>query len=126
MKKEIIKTEKAFIAKSPLSQAIKVGNLLFCSGLAPLDTNTGKLVSEDFTTQARCVLEYLKAILEAAGTRLENVIKTTVYLVDMSRFQEMNEIYREYFPENFPARTCIGVKELPRNSQIEIELIAMI
>jgi 2-iminobutanoate/2-iminopropanoate deaminase len=126
MKKEIISTDKAFVSKSPLSQAIKVGNFLFISGQVPVDSKTMKLVSEDFATQARFVLESVKAILLAGGSSPDKAVKITVFLTDMSRFQEMNEIYKEYFRETPPARTCIGVKELPRNSQIEIEAIALV
>jgi 2-iminobutanoate/2-iminopropanoate deaminase len=85
-----------------------------------------RVVAEDFATQARFVLESVKAILLAAGSSLDRAVKITVLLTDMSRFQEMNEIYKEYFREVPPARTCIGVKELPRNSQIEIEAIAIV
>jgi 2-iminobutanoate/2-iminopropanoate deaminase len=126
MRKETITTNKAFVSKSPLAQAVKVGNMLFISGQVPVDSNTTKVVSEDFATQARHVLESLKAILQVAGSSLRAIVKTTVFLTDMSRFQEMNGIYREYFSEEPPARTCIGVKELPRNSQIEIEAIAIL
>jgi len=125
MKKQIIQTEKGFVSKSPLSQAVKAGNLMFVSGQVPVDSNTGQLVSEDFAIQTRKVLESLKGIIEAAGGSLRQIVKTTVFLTDMSRFQEMNEIYKTYFPEEPPARTCIGVKELPRKSQIEIEAIAV-
>jgi len=125
MKKEIIRTGEAFVSKSPLVQALKVGNLLFVSGQVPVDSTTLKVVSDDFSVQTRYVLEGLKAILKAAASSLDAVVKTTVFLTDMKRFQEMNEIYREYFPDP-PARTCIGVKELPRNSQIEIEAIAVL
>lgn len=100
--------------------------MLFVSGQVPVDSNTMKVVSEDFATQARHTLESLKAILEAAGSSLTAVAKTTVFLTEMSRFQEMNEIYRKYFQEDPPARTCIGVKELPRGSQIEIDAIAVL
>lgn len=126
MRKEIIRTEKAFVSKSPLTQAVRMGNMLFVSGQVPVDSNTMKVVSEDFATQARHTLESLKAILEAAGSSLTAVAKTTVFLTEMSRFQEMNEIYRKYFQEDPPARTCIGVKELPRGSQIEIDAIAVL
>jgi 2-iminobutanoate/2-iminopropanoate deaminase len=125
MRKEIITTNKAFVSKSPLSQAVKVGNMLFVSGQVPVDSKTMQIVSDDFAVQARFVLESLKGIVEAAGVSLSQVVKTTVFLTDMSRFQEMNEIYKNYFPQEPPARTCIGVKELPRKSQIEIELIAI-
>ncbi len=125
MKKQIIQTEKGFVSKSPLSQAVKAGNMIFISGQVPVDSKTMQLVSEDFATQTRKVLESLKGIMEAAGGNLGRIVKTTVFLTDMSRFQEMNEIYRSYFPEEPPARTCIGVRELPRKSQIEIEAIAV-
>ena len=125
MKKQIIQTEKGFVSKSPLSQAVKAGNMIFISGQVPVDSKTMQLVSEDFATQARKVLESIKGIIEAAGGNLRQIAKTTVFLTDMSRFQEMNEIYKSYFPEEPPARTCIGVKELPRKSQIEIEAIAV-
>jgi 2-iminobutanoate/2-iminopropanoate deaminase len=126
MKKEIIRTEKGFVSKSPLSQAVKVGDLLFISGQVPVDSKTMQLVSEDFAAQTKKVLESIKGIIETAGGTLGNVSKTTVFLTDMGRFQEMNEIYKTYFPEEPPARTCIGVKELPRKSQIEIEAIAFL
>jgi 2-iminobutanoate/2-iminopropanoate deaminase len=83
------------------------------------------VVSADFHIQVQTVLENIQGIVEAAGISMDEVIKTTVFLTDMARFQEMNEIYREYFPVAPPARTCIGVKELPRNAQIEIEAIAV-
>lgn len=125
MKKEIISTAKGFVSRSPLSQAVKVGNMIYISGQIPVDSATMKVVSEDFSVQVRTVLENIKGIVEAAGISLHEVVKTTVFLTDMARFQEMNEIYREYFPVAPPARTCIGVKELPRNAQIEIEAIAV-
>ena len=125
MKKQIIQTERGFVSKSPLSQAVKAGNIIFISGQIPVDSKTMQLVSEDFATQTRKVLESLKGIIEAAGGNLRQIVKTTVFLTDMSRFQEMNDIYKNYFSEEPPARTCIGVKELPRKSQIEIEAIAV-
>ena len=126
MKKEIIRTDKGFVSKSPLSQAVRVDNTLYISGQVPVDSKTMQVVSEDFATQGRHVLKSIKGIVEAAGGSLQNIIKTTVFLTDMGRFQEMNEIYKTYFPEDPPARTCIGVKELPRRSQIEIEAVAML
>jgi 2-iminobutanoate/2-iminopropanoate deaminase len=125
MEKQIIQTEKGFVSKSPLSQAVKAGNMIFISGQVPVESKTMQLVSEDFATQTKKVLESVKGIIEAAGGNLGQIVKTTVFLTDMSRFQEMNEIYKSYFPEAPPARTCIGVKELPRKSQIEIEAIAV-
>lgn len=126
MKKEIIRTDKGFVSKSPLSQAVKVGNMLYISGQVPVDSKTMQVVSEDFAAQAKHVLESVKGIVEAAAGSLRQIVKTTVFLTDMSRFQEMNEIYKNYFSEEPPARTCIGVKELPRKAQIEIEAIAVL
>ena len=126
MKKEIIRTDKGFVSKSPLSQAVKVGSTIYISGQVPVDSKTMLVVSDDFAAQARHVLESIKGIVEAAGGTLKNIIKTTVFLTDMGLFQEMNEIYKVYFPEEPPARTCIGVKELPRKSRIEIEAVAML
>ncbi len=126
MKKEIIRTDKGFVSKSPLSQAVKVGSTVYISGQVPVDSKTMQVVSDDFAAQARHVLESIRGIVEAAGGSLQNIIKTTVFLTDMGRFQEMNEIYRTYFLDDPPARTCIGVKELPRKSQIEIEAVAIL
>ncbi|MCX5919478.1 MAG: RidA family protein [Deltaproteobacteria bacterium] len=125
MKKTVIRTEKGFLSPSPLSQAVKAGGFIFISGQVPVDSKTRQVVSEDFAVQTRFVLDSLKGIVEAAGASLAQIVKTTVFLTDMSRFEEMNQIYREYFPEEPPARTCIGVKELPRKSQIEIEAVAL-
>jgi 2-iminobutanoate/2-iminopropanoate deaminase len=125
MKKQIIQTEKGFLSKSPLSQAVKMGNMIFISGQVPVDSKTMQVVSEDFAIQTRHVLDSIQGIVEAAGGSLQRIVKTTVFLTDMARFQEMNEIYKTYFPEEPPARTCLGVKELPRKSQIEIEAIAV-
>jgi 2-iminobutanoate/2-iminopropanoate deaminase len=125
MKKTVIRTEKGFLSPSPLSQAVKAGGFIFISGQVPVDSKTRQVVSEDFAVQTRFVLDSLKGIVEAAGVSLAQIVKTTVFLTDMSRFEEMNQIYREYFPEEPPARTCIGVKELPRKSQIEIEAVAL-
>jgi 2-iminobutanoate/2-iminopropanoate deaminase len=125
MKKTVIRTEKGFLSPSPLSQAVKAGGFIFISGQVPVDSKTRQVVSEDFAVPTRFVLDSLKGIVEAAGASLAQIVKTTVFLTDMSRFEEMNQIYREYFPEEPPARTCIGVKELPRKSQIEIEAVAL-
>ena len=126
MKKTRISTQKAFVSASPLTQAVRMGNMLFVSGQVPVDSKTMQVVSGDFAVQARHVLDSLKAIMEAAGVGLKDIGKVTVFLTDMARFAEMNEIYRQYFSEDMPARTCIGVKELPRGSQIEIEAIAVL
>jgi 2-iminobutanoate/2-iminopropanoate deaminase len=126
MGKKIITSDKAFVSKSPLSQAVRSGNVLFISGQVPVDSKTMSLVSEDFSEQAEFVLNSVKSIMESEGLTLQDISKTTVFLTEMSRFQQMNDIYRKYFPEEPPARTCIGVKELPRGSQIEIEAFAVL
>jgi 2-iminobutanoate/2-iminopropanoate deaminase len=126
MDKIRISTDKAFVSKSPLTQAVKQGNMLFVSGQVPVDSKTMTVVSDNFADQTRHVLHSIKEIMKAAGLTLRDVGKLTVFLTDMARFQEMNEIYKEYFPEDPPARTCIGVKELPRGSLIEMEAIAVI
>ena len=126
MDKIRISTDKAFVSQSPLTQAIKQGNMLFVSGQVPVDSKTMTVVSDSFTEQTRHVLRSIEQIMKTAGLTLRDVGKMTVFLTDMTRFQEMNEIYKEYFPEDPPARTCVGVKELPRGSLIEMEAIAVI
>ena len=126
MQKTRISTEKAFVSQSPLTQAIRQGNMLFVSGQVPVDSKTMIVVSDEFEVQVRHVLSSVKAIMEAAGLGLSDIGKMTVFLTDMSRFMEMNKIYQEFFPQDPPARTCIGVKELPRGSQIEMEAMAVV
>ena len=125
MNKEVIFTEKAPKAIGPYSQAQKVGNLLFTSGQIPLNPSTGELVTE-IKAATKQSLENVKAILEAAGTSLENVVKTVVYIKDMNDFGEVNEVYSEYFKENAPARSCVEVARLPKDALVEIEAIAII
>ncbi|MEO2508070.1 RidA family protein [Clostridium paraputrificum] len=125
MNKEVIFTEKAPKAIGPYSQAQKVGNLLFTSGQIPLNPSTGELVTE-IKAATKQSLENVKAILEAAGTSLENVVKTVVYIKNMNDFGEVNEVYGEYFKENAPARSCVEVARLPKDALVEIEAIAII
>ena len=125
MNKEVIFTEKAPKAIWPDSQAQKVGDLLFTSGQIPLNPSTGELVTE-IKAATKQSLENVKAILEAAGTSLENVVKTVVYIKDMNDFGEVNEVYGEYFKENAPARSCVEVARLPKDALVEIEAIAII
>src|SRR5689334_5963898 len=101
--REIVSTDKAPGAIGPYSQAIKTGGFLFCSGQIPLDPATGEFVSNDVTEQTEQVLKNLSAVLEAGGSSLGNVVKTTVFLADMSDFAAMNEVYAKYFSENKPA-----------------------
>jgi 2-iminobutanoate/2-iminopropanoate deaminase len=125
MSKEVIFTEKAPKAIGPYSQAIKSGNLLFISGQVPVNPITGELTG-DIKVQTRQVLENLKSILAAAGASTADVVKTTVFLKNLDDFVAMNEVYREYFPIDAPARSTIEVVRIPRGALIEIEAIAVI
>jgi len=124
--REIISTENAPGAIGPYSQAVKTGNMVFCSGQIPIDPQTGNFVSEDVAEQTRQVLKNLSAVLEAAGTNLNNVVKTSVFLADMNDFAAMNEVYAEFFNENKPARATVQAARLPRDARVEIECIAVI
>lgn len=121
--KEEIKTTKAPGAIGPYSQAVKSGNLIFVSGQLPINPETGEIPS-DIKAQTRHSLENVKAILEEAGASLDNVLKSTCYLADMSYFAPMNEVYAEYFKAPFPARAAFAVKELPKQALVEIEVVA--
>ena len=122
--REIISTDKAPGAIGPYSQAIKTGGMVFCSGQIPIDPATGEFVSSDISEQTEQVLKNLAAVLEAANTGLSNVVKTTVFLADMSDFAAMNEVYGRYFNENKPARATVQAARLPRDARVEIECIA--
>ena len=124
--KEIISTENAPGAIGPYSQAVKAGDMVFCSGQIPIDPSTGEFVSNDVAEQTRQVLKNLSAVLEAAGTDLNNVVKTTVFLADMNDFTAMNEIYAEFFSDNKPARATVQAARLPRDARVEIDCIAVI
>ena len=126
MKKEIISTEKAPAAIGPYSQAVKAGNMLYTSGMIPIVPETGLIIEGDVTAQAEQVLNNLKALLESAGTNMENVVKTTVFIKDMNEFATINEVYKKYFTSNFPARSCVEVARLPKDVLLEIECIALI
>ena len=123
--KEVISTTAAPGAIGPYSQAIKVGNMLYCSGQIPVDPATGT-VPEGIKAQTAQSLANVKAILAAAGASIENVVKTTVFLADMSLFGEMNEVYAQNFTEPFPARSAVAVRELPKQVLVEIEVIAIL
>ncbi len=124
--KETVSTENAPGAIGPYSQAVKTENLVFCSGQIPINPATGEFVSENVVEQSRQVLENLSAVLEAAGTSLNNVVKTTVFLADMNDFAAMNEVYAEFFSQNKPARATVQAARLPRDARVEIECIAVI
>jgi len=123
---QIISTDKAPSAIGPYSQAVKAGNMIFCSGQIPIDPATGEFVSADVSEQTEQVFTNLKAVLEAAGATLENVVKTTVFLADMGEFAAMNEVYGRYFTENKPARATVQAARLPRDARVEIECIAVV
>ena len=120
---EKIQTEKAPAAIGPYSQAVSIGNLIFTSGQISLDPETGVLKGNTIESQTRRVCKNLAAVLEAAGSSLDKVIKTTCYLNDMSDFAAFNGIYAEFFTEK-PARACIACKGLPKGALVEIEVIA--
>lgn len=122
--REPVSTPNAPAAIGPYSQAIRSGNLLFVSGQIPLDPASGTLVSGPIADQTERVLENLGAILQAAGASFDRVVKTTVYLADMSEFAAMNEVYGRYFPAPAPARATIQAARLPRDVRVEIDLIA--
>lgn len=124
MNKEVVNTEKAPAALGPYSQAIKFGNLLFSSGQIPMDPETGEIVADDVESQTRQVLENVRAVLEEAGTSLDKVLKTTVFIKNMDDFGKINDVYAEYFTENPPARSTVEVARLPKDVQVEIEVIA--
>ena len=113
----------------PYSQALLVRearNIIFVSGQIPIDPSTGKLVEGDFKKQVEVVLKNIESILRECGANLRNVVKVTVYLTDISKYEEFNEVYMKYFSKPYPARTLIEVSRLPRNSPIEIEVIAVV
>ncbi|WP_055667769.1 RidA family protein [Desnuesiella massiliensis] len=125
MAKTVISTQGAPGAIGPYSQAIKVGNLVFTSGQLPINASTGVLV-EDIKEATKTSLENVKAILEEAGTSLDKVVKTLVFLKDMNDFAAVNEVYASYFTENPPARSCVEVARLPKDAKVEIEVIALV
>jgi 2-iminobutanoate/2-iminopropanoate deaminase len=125
MERKVIHTDKAPQAIGPYSQAIRVGDFVFCAGQTPIDPATGNLVPGEIEAQTRRVLQNLAAVLEAAGTSLNRAVKTTVFLLDMNEFQKMNGAYAEFFPSNPPARSTVQVARLPKDARVEIEVIAL-
>ena len=124
MNKEIISTKKAPSAIGPYSQGMIVGDLVFTSGQIPLNPENGEFVTEISKATVQ-VMANLSAVLEAAGSSLEKVIKTTIFLQDLNDFEKVNEIYGDYFKDNLPARSCVQVAKLPKGAIIEIEAIAI-
>ena len=123
MSKQIISTQDAPAAIGVYSQAVRVGNTIWVSGQIPLDPKTKDLVQGDVEAQVRQVFENLKAIVAAAGASFDDVVKATVFLIDLSHFGLVNKVMAEYFREPYPARAAVGVAALPRGAQIEVECI---
>ena len=123
--KTVISTTEAPAAIGPYSQGIAAGSFVFCSGQIPLDPATGKLISDDISLQTERVLENLVAVLGAQGIGLEDVVKATVFMTDLAKFDEMNAVYGNYFPGDPPARSTIQVAALPKGANVEIEAIAV-
>jgi 2-iminobutanoate/2-iminopropanoate deaminase len=123
-KMKIISSNEAPKAIGPYSQAIRTGNLLYCSGQTPLDVETGKIETNDIESQTIQVIHNLKAVLKEVGLSLSNIVKTNVFLSDMENFKKMNVVYAECFGNHTPARSTVAVKGLPYNALVEIESIA--
>lgn len=123
---EVIHTDNAPKAIGPYSQAIKVGNMVFASGQIPIDPATGEFVEGGIKERTRQSLTNAGHILKAAGTGLDKVVKTTVYLSDMANFAAMNEVYSEFFTQPYPARSAVAVKDLPKGALVEVECIASV
>jgi len=126
MEKEIISTKNAPGAIGPYSQAVKVGNMIYTSGQLPLDPETGELVTGDIKKAASRSLLNLKEVLEAAGSSLDKVVKSVVFVKNLDDFAAINEVYAEFFTKNQPARSCVQVSKLPKDALLEIELVAFV
>ncbi len=124
MSREVILTKTAPAPIGPYSQAIRAGKELFCSGQIPLDPATGEIIEGDVATQTEQALKNLAAVLDEAGYSFDDVVKTTVFLVDMNDFGQMNAVYEKYFGNSKPARSTVAVAGLPRNVRVEIDCIA--
>jgi 2-iminobutanoate/2-iminopropanoate deaminase len=124
--KDIIATDRAPQAIGPYSQAVRAGNLVFASGQIPIDPATGEFVAGGIAEQTEQVLRNLTAVFEAAGLSLNQVVKTTVFLLDMNDFAVMNEVYGRFFRQQPPARATVQAARLPRDARVEIEAIAMV
>src|SRR2546423_5778914 len=122
--KKIISTSEAPAAVGPYSQAIRIGNCVFCSGQIPLDPKTGEIVPGDVNAQTKRVMENIAAVLRAEGLNFESIIKTTIFLTNLADFQTVNELYGSYFKFDPPARSTVQVAALPKGANVEIEVIA--
>ena len=122
--KQIIKPAKSPAAVGPYNHAVRIGDLLFCAGQIPIDPKDGNLIAGDIKAQTQRVLENVKAILDDQGLTFGNVVKSTVFMINLADFAGMNEIYAKHFTENYPARSTIQVAALPKGASVEIEVIA--
>lgn len=126
MGKVVIRTTEAPQAIGTYSQGIKFGNLVFTSGQIPLNPETGELINSDFKSDVRQVLKNLDGVLNGGGSSLNQAIKLTVFLTDLSNFSQVNEVFMEFFPKNPPARSAVQVSALPMNACIEIEAVGFV
>jgi len=125
MIREIVVTKKAPSALGPYSQAIKTKDMVFVSGQLAIDPSSGELISGDIREETRQALNNLKQILLAAGSKLDHVVKTTLYISDMDDFGRINEVYTEFFDQDPPARACVQVARLPKDANVEVEAVAL-
>jgi len=123
--KQVIQSHNAPEAIGPYSQAIKVGNTLYCSGQIALNPQTGELVTDTIENETRQVLENLGAVLQEASMDFSNVVRVTVYMKDIENYSKINQVYAQYFTQNFPARAAVQVANLPKNVNVEISCIAV-
>ena len=125
MTRDIITTDRAPAAIGPYSQAVKTQDLVFISGQLPIDPQSGHLVTGDIRDQTRQAMQNLEAILAAAGSSLDHIVKTTLFITDMDQFATINDVYAEFFSGHPPARACVQVARLPRDAGIEVEAVAL-
>lgn len=123
--KKIISTTEAPAAVGPYSQAVRAGSTIYCAGQIPLDPKSGQIVSQDISEQTRRVLDNVAAVLRDEALTFENIVKTTIFLTDLTDFQTVNEIYGTYFKKDPPARSTVQVSALPKGARVEIEVIAV-
>ena len=124
--REAIETDRAPAAIGPYSQAVRAGQFVFLSGQVPLDPTTGEIIDGDVAAQTHRVMQNLDAVLNAAGTSLDSVVRTTVYLADLADFSVVNEVYGSYFQDAAPARATVQVARLPKDARVEIDAIALL